>query len=274
MIIDHILSFLQYDLSNLFHKSCCCSDESIPTESPSTDSVNENCITNFYEPHPKIVSDGGWHSCHRINKTKAPEDEDLDQCDDTQMNDGVDERNELDCEEDDSSDDMECGERTSPQENQSCCQSLCKKIVEIVTSRFAGASVSELQGIEKRAHSLWNTLNTCARECGSSRSKYPNWWDLKSWQKLPFYWAALSNEILSEDPFENFKRFFLENKQRSKGHWSKQKDDRMLIKWRKICIKQRMPFIMEAFIAKVSVGKVNIHDDREIQRVIGELYNK
>ncbi|XP_004521354.1 uncharacterized protein LOC101458849 [Ceratitis capitata] len=305
VIIDHILNFLQFDVTRIFGKGSdcdlCCMSISTPHFSESV----ERCITNVYEPRPQILNGDEMMECD-------VEDENDDEVDDVCLDDSevqlaafCAELEQLDMD-DELKDNQECCRRSNQMQmyqnadisesdsflNQlknelqcgmidddasigsaiDCsCESVSKQMSSKIAEKCSSATLLELQCIEDRANELWETLNSHVR--ANSSCKFPNWWDLKSWQKLPFYWAALSNDILCEDPFENFKRFYMGDKKPNKRS-AKRQQERVLILWHKLCPKERLPFIMEAFISKVGAGKVDIRDEHEIQRIMCELQNK
>ncbi|XP_054726254.1 uncharacterized protein LOC129236079 [Anastrepha obliqua] len=270
VIIDHILHFLQFDVPSIFEK--------------------ERCLENVYEPHPHITKGDEMMECD--------EDEDFDDPD-NQLGDFCEELKQMEIEEneccskskqsqvrrseraaesecllDDVKDEAPCEENNADPMagGDKCpCEAVCKRVVSKITDKCSSSTLLELHCIEERAVKLWETLHSHMRNnnCG----KLPNWWDLKSWQKLPFYWAAVSNEILCDDPFENFKQFYIGNKKSSK-RIAKHQLDRTLVMWHRLSGKQRLPFVMEAFISKVGAGKVNIADEHEIHRIIRDLQNK
>ncbi|XP_017494259.1 PREDICTED: uncharacterized protein LOC108382393 [Rhagoletis zephyria] len=277
VIIEHILYFLQFDVAKIFGKGSdcclCCMSASTPHF---TESV-ENCISNVYEPRPQITNgddeDNQWaefcaelgqseedNECRRESRQKEVSSDDC-MTESESLLDNLKAEPQRD----------ENDEEEMADANECTCEAVCKQVVSKIADKCSSSTLLELQCIEERATKLWDTLNLHMRNNPSG--KFPNWWDLKSWQKLPFYWAALSNEILCEDPFENFKRFYVVDKKSNKRS-AKRQLERTLIMWHRLSAKQRLPFIMEAFISKVGSGKVNISDEHEIQRIICELQNK
>ncbi|XP_067614625.1 uncharacterized protein [Eurosta solidaginis] len=298
VIIDHILQFLQFDLAKMFGKDRDCCLCCITVSTPSLTESEDRRISNVYSPRPQILN--GDEMMQYSN--------DLDDCDENQLAEFCEELERAEAEEEAETTEREserCSQSNQLQEKlnecqqrshrqtfldslknecaeQVCedkraggdvctCDAVCKRVVSKIAEKCSSSTLLELKCIEERANKLWETLNMHIRNnpCG----KFPNWWELKTWQKLPFYWAALSNEILCEDPFENFKRFYQGDKKSTK-RGAKRQLERTLILWHRLTPKQRLPFIMEAFISKVGAGKVNISDEHEIQRIICELHNK
>ncbi|XP_018795874.1 PREDICTED: uncharacterized protein LOC108973238 [Bactrocera latifrons] len=295
-IIEHILNFLQFDVTSIFGKGSecglCCMSFSTPRFSESA----ERCIANVYEPRPQITNGDEMMDCDGdsldvnelqleafLRELEQVETEEEETETDTQgcgtgsiplQESSNESLIESDCLLDKPKSEQQCAEsdKNSLEADDECtCELVCKQVVSKIADKCSSSTMLELRSIEERANKLWEALNSNVRN--NTSSKMPNWWDLKTWQKLPFYWAALSNDILCEDPFENFKRFYMGSKKASK-RCAKRQVERMLILWHRLCPKQRLPFIMEAFISKVGAGKVNISDEHEIQRIICELQNK
>ncbi|XP_011195493.2 uncharacterized protein LOC105220725 [Zeugodacus cucurbitae] len=305
MIMEHILNFLQFDVTSIFGKGSecglCCMSLSRPQFSASV----ERCIANVYEPRPQITNGDEEMACddndsfgendlqleafcRQLDEAEDEEEDDEEEeqeedmdslCCESSLSEQQESSNECltesSCLLDNLKNEQRCGaanEQNSRDAADECtCELVCKQVVSKIADKCSSSTLLELRSIEERANKLWEALNSNVRT--NTCAKMPNWWDMKTWQKLPFYWAALSNDILCEDPFENFKRFYTGSKKSNKRS-AKRQMERMLILWHRLCPKQRLPFIMEAFISKVGAGKVNIGDEHEIQRIICDLQNK
>ncbi|XP_075144519.1 uncharacterized protein LOC142219405 [Haematobia irritans] len=129
----------------------------------------------------------------------------------------------------------------------------------------------KLDAIEGQAQYLWNAMREEIKNSGNFTSE---WQNLKSHEKLLFYWSALSsNEQLSESPFENFQRFYMKEVPSTEEN-PKKINEANLIVWHSLTSKQKLPFIMEAFIARISHGKVDIANEVEIKGAFRNLQNK
>lgn len=297
MIIEHILNFLQFDVTSIFGKGSECGLCCVSLSTPHFSKSVERCIANVYEPRPQITNGDEMMECddddsldendlqleafcRELDQVEEDEEEEETDCQgcDTSRSQLLESSNECltgcDCLLDNLKNEGRCAENdgnSMEADNECTCELVCKEVVSKIADKCSSSTMLELRSIEERANKLWQALNWNVRN--NTCSKMPNWWELKTWQKLPFYWAALSNDILCEDPFENFKRFYMGSKKSNKRN-AKRQVERMLILWHRLCPKQRLPFIMEAFISKLGAGKVNISDEHEIQRIICELQNK
>lgn len=150
---------------------------------------------------------------------------------------------------------------------QSTARSYYKKIQEALVDKRLDQNCI----ITERAKNIWLAVNVGS--INITRESYVPWHSLKSWQKMPFYWAALSNELLSETPIDNFERFFNSSMVASSRH--KQRNRRECINaWRRLTKQQKYPFIVEAFIAQVCAGRVNINNNNEVNFALKRLFRR
>uniref|UniRef100_A0A1B0BVV7 Uncharacterized protein n=1 Tax=Glossina palpalis gambiensis TaxID=67801 RepID=A0A1B0BVV7_9MUSC len=91
--------------------------------------------------------------------------------------------------------------------------------------------------------------------------------------KIPFFWAALSDKDISCDPIENFQHFYLTFMPHSSNMSVKKLNEYSRVVWHDMNAKDRLPFLMQAFIAKVASGEANVKDCDELQTFIERVEN-
>lgn len=143
-------------------------------------------------------------------------------------------------------------------------EKLAEVLRNISQTEPAEQTTNDLNSIEQLAQQIWSKLN---EKIQSSCPALPEWQQLHSWEKLPFYWAAITRKIVSENPFENFLSTFSLSEQTE----SKQEIVRL---WRGMHRKFKMPFVMEAFVASIAAGKLNLNNEREIQSYMRTINKK
>uniref|UniRef100_A0A1A9ZA18 HAT C-terminal dimerisation domain-containing protein n=1 Tax=Glossina pallidipes TaxID=7398 RepID=A0A1A9ZA18_GLOPL len=124
-------------------------------------------------------------------------------------------------------------------------------------------SKTEKLKTEEKAKKLFNKMR-------GRRGKYKNieWENLKLRQQVPFFWAALSDNHISCDPIENFKHFYVTTMTESSSMPIKKLKEHSLVVWHDMNAKERLPFIMQAFIATIASGEANANDCDELQTFI------
>ncbi|XP_037891146.1 uncharacterized protein LOC119638445 [Glossina fuscipes] len=129
-------------------------------------------------------------------------------------------------------------------------------------------SMREKLETEEKAKKLFNKMRG-----RRGKYKYIKWDNLKLHQQIPFFWAALSDKDISYDPIENFQHFYLTFMPHSSNMSIKKLNEYSRVVWHDMNAKERLPFIMQAFIAKVASGEANVKDCDELQTFIERVEN-
>uniref|UniRef100_A0A1A9UFP3 Uncharacterized protein n=1 Tax=Glossina austeni TaxID=7395 RepID=A0A1A9UFP3_GLOAU len=130
-------------------------------------------------------------------------------------------------------------------------------------------SVKKKLEIEQKAKKLFNKMR-------GRRGKYKNvqWDNLEMRQQSPFFWAALCDNDISCDPIENFQHFYVTTMTDNSSSMLlpiKKLKEHSLVIWHDMDARHRLPFIMQAFIAKIASGEVNANDCDELQTFIERI---
>ncbi|XP_037960490.1 uncharacterized protein LOC119689680 [Teleopsis dalmanni] len=132
----------------------------------------------------------------------------------------------------------------------------------------SGSSVSTTQfqrkmKIAHRALYLWRAMRNDRVFANSV------WRQMDKLEKLPYIWASMANQKLSVKPFDNFKYSIAGGKKLTKRRINKLKH----VFYKKLGDEQRMPFVMEAVIAKLMLGEINLNNRSEVISIFNKLLN-
>ncbi|XP_013112756.2 uncharacterized protein LOC106090939 [Stomoxys calcitrans] len=261
---DTIIAILQYDLMNIFS-----------TQNPNQDS-STNCLRYGYDPRPRIYE--GQSTLTNIDEIANCLNSHISVMECEQIANGLFEGNENDKDIAMQSPEgyADNGINSSPESAKNAhkphCNFLSNAINPNNSTKSSHSKNPNLETIEKEVQLLWTAVMDNIPQC--SKGLPINWQNIRAHIKLPFYWAVLTNETVRESPFENFKRFYVENMSSNANENHKKTNEEVLITWHSMTQKQKLPFVMEAFIALASAGKVNFTNELELKNVWKNLLNK